>query len=46
MRDHKRVTHSTLRLLSSTLRNYTRSELKFRVLLTEGDAEHVALERS
>jgi hypothetical protein len=35
----KRDTHSTLHLLSSTFRNYTHSEPRFRALLTEGASE-------
>jgi hypothetical protein len=40
----KRDTHSTLHLLSSTFRNNTLSEPRFRGLLTEGGAKHLALE--
>jgi hypothetical protein len=32
-------THSTLQLLSSTFRNYTHSEPRFRVLLIEGSVK-------
>jgi hypothetical protein len=44
VRDQKGDTHSTLHSLSSTFRNYTHSEPRFRALLTEGDTKHLALE--